>query len=332
MGQEPLTVLSAITTNPDRIAQLEEGISRVSIETGYPLSLVATRDPNEIMAALPDTGILLTYRFSEQQWDIVADLQWIHFGAAGVEHSIFPGLLDSNIPITLSKGIHGDVMAQYALWAIISLATGLPLSLDAARKGEWIGREIRPLHHSITGRRLLVVGLGSTGLPAAQLAASMGMNVTGIRRTLNEDPLPEGISALHALDELDRLLPETDYLLLTLPNTPLTCGIITGERLRALPVGAGVVNMARGTLIDEEALLEVLDEGHLRGAVLDCFSNEPLPQSSPLWNHPGVIVTPHISGNFNEYTSRVINLFIENLRRFLKGDPLLHYFDRSAGY
>ncbi len=332
MGQEPLTVLSAITTNPDRVAQLEEGISRVSIETGNPLSLVATRDPDEKMAALPDTRIFLTYRLSEQEWDAAADLDWIHFGAAGIEHSILPGLLDSNIPITLSKGIHGDVMAQYALWAIISLATGLPLSLDAARKGEWTGREIRPLHHSITGRRLLVVGLGSTGLPAAQLAASVGMHVTGIRRTLNEDPLPEGISALHTLDELDRLLPGTDYMLLTLPNTPLTCGIITGERLRALPEGAGIVNMARGALIDEEALLEVLDEGHLRGAVLDCFSSEPLPRSSPLWNHPGVIVTPHVSGNFNEYTSRVINLFIENLRRFLKGGSLLYHFDRSAGY
>jgi len=332
MGKEPLTVLSAITTNPDRVAQLEEGIFRISTETGYPLSLVATRDPDEIMAALPDTRIFLTYRFSEQEWDAAADLDWIHFGAAGVEHSVFSGLLDSNIPITLSKGIHGDVMAQYALWAIISLATGLPLSSDAARKGEWTGRQIRPLHHSITGRRLLVVGLGSTGLPAAQLAASMGMHVTGIRRTLKEDQLPEGISAIHALDELDGLLPETDYLLLALPNTPLTRGIISGERLRALPADAGVINMARGTLIDEKALLEVLDEGHLRGAVLDCFSSEPLPQSSSLWNHPGVIVTPHISGNFNEYTSRVINLFLENLHRFLKCDPLLYQFDRSAGY
>ena len=332
MGQEPLTVLSAITTNPDRVTQLEEGISGVSLETGSPLSLAVTRDPDEIMAVLPDTRIFLTYRFSEQEWEAAADLDWIHFGAAGIEHSVFPGLLNSNIPITLSKGIHGDVMAQYALWAIISLATGLPLSLVAARKGEWTGREIRPLHHTITGRRLLVVGLGSTGLPAAQLAASMGMHVTGIKRTLNDDPLPEGVSALHTLDDLDGLLPETDYLLLTLPNTSLTSGIITGERLRALPGDAGVVNMARGALIDERALLEVLDEGHLRGAVLDCFSCEPLSQSSPLWDHPGVIVTPHVSGNFNEYTTRVIDLFIENLRRFVRGDSLLYHFDRSAGY
>lgn len=333
MGREPLSVLSAITANPDRIEELEEGVSVVSRQTGCLLTLTTTRDPGEILAAIPGAHIYLTYRLSKEEWAGFRRLEWIHFGAAGVEHSIFPEMLDSGVQITVSRGMHGDIMAEYALMAILALATGLPQSVDAGRQGRWIGRELRPLHHTITGKRLLVLGLGYVGLPVAKLAASMGMRVTGVRRTVHEGgALPEGLSAVHTADELDALLPETDYLLLALPNTPLTRGMITEERLRALPPDAGVVNMARGALLDEEALLRVLDDGHLRGAVLDCFTTEPLPASSPFWGHPRVLVTPHISGNFNEYTSRVIELFLDNLHRFLTGEALRFPFDRQAGY
>ena len=332
MVQEPLSVLSAITANPYRIEELEKGVSEVSRRTGYPLNLTTTRDPDEILTALASTHILLTYRLSVEEWAACARLEWIHFGAAGIEHSIFPELLNSAVQITTSKGMHGDVMAEYALMAILALATGLPHSVDAARQGKWIGRELRPLHHSIAGKRLLVLGVGGVGLPVARLAASVGMQVTGIRRTSPGGPLPEGLSAVYTAEDLDRLLPETDYLLLALPNTPQTQGIITEERLLALPPDAGLVNMARGVLLDEEALVRVLDQGHLRGAVLDCFATEPLPSSSPLWGHPRVLVTPHIAGNFNQYTSRVIELFLENLHRFLTGETMRYPFDRDAGY
>ena len=332
MGREPLSVLSAITANPDRIEELEEGVSEASRQTGRSLSLTVTRDPGEILAAIPGAHICLTYRLSEEEWRAFRRLEWIHFGAAGVEHSIFPEMLHSEVQITLSKGMHGDVMAEYALMAILALATGLPQSVDAARKGRWIGRDLRPLHHTVSGKHLLVLGLGHVGLPVARLAASVGMHVTGVRRTPHEGEPPKGLSAVCTAADLDRFLPETDYLLLALPSTPRTRGMITEERLRALRQGAGVVNMARGALMDEEELLRVLDEGHLRGAVLDCFTTEPLPASSPFWRHPRVLVTPHISGNFDEYTSRVIGLFLDNLRRFLTGGDLLFPYDRQAGY
>lgn len=332
MVTEPLTVLSSITSNPERVEELERGVSDVSSGTGRPLHLFCSRDPDEILADLPGTHILLTYRLTPEQFSTGSKLEWIHFGAAGIEHSIFPELLNSNVLITTGKGMHGDVMAEWALMAVIALAVGLPHCVDATRRREWIGRDLRPLHHSIVGKHLLVLGLGNVGLPAAQIAARVGMRVTGVKRTAPDGPLPEGIHSIHTPEALDRLLGETDYLLLALPDTSATRGIIGEERLRSLPPGAGIINMARGSLLDEEALCRILDEGHLRGAVLDCFQTEPLPPSSPLWEHPRVLMTPHIAGNFDEYTSKTIELFCDNLKRFLTGQDLLYPYDPEAGY
>lgn len=330
--EEPLSVLSSITSNPDRVEELEKGVSLVSEETGRPLKLICTRDTEEILGAIPDAHIYLTYRLTPAELEAGPNLKWIHFGAAGVEHSVFPELIESGVLLTTGKGMHADVMAEYALMGIIALAVGLPMAVDATRRREWVGSRMRPLHHSIGGKNLLVLGLGHVGLPAAQLAAKAGMKVTGIRRTLPEGSMPEGLAGVGTLQDLDRILPGTDYLLITLPVTPETRGLITEERLRLLPADAGLVNMGRGVLLDETALLKVLDEGHLRGAVLDCFQVEPLPPSSPFWEHPRVLVTPHISGNFDEYTSRTIELFCDNLRLYLKGEALPNPYDPEAGY
>jgi D-2-hydroxyacid dehydrogenase (NADP+) len=329
---ETLAVLQTITRNPHRIAQLEEGAQAVSGRTGRPLSVSSAFDRSDVLAALPGAHFLLTYRLDPGLLAAGAGLRWIHFGAAGIEHSLFPALLESEVPVSLSKGIHAEVMAEYAVMGVIALAVGLPLALDAARRREWIGRALRPLHHSVSGRRLLVLGLGETGRPAARACARLGMRVRGVRRRPHTGPLPEGLEGVHTLPELDALLPQTDYLLLALPGTAATRGLMDERRLRLLPEGAGIVNLARGALLDEEALLRVLDEGHLRGAVLDSFRTEPLPPGSRLWEHPRVIATPHVAGNFDTYTERVVEGFLDNLYRLLTGAPLRFPLDREAGY
>ena len=177
-----------------------------------------------------------------------------------------------------------------------------------------------------------MLGLGQVGLPAARFAARLGMWVRGVKRRPPEGAPPEGILSVHTLAELDTLLPGTDYLLIALPRTPATDGLLTRERLLALPPDAGIVNLARGALLDEAAPVEVLDSGHLRGAVLDSFTIEPLPPESPLWEHPRVLLTPHISGNFDDYTRRIIVQFCDNLHRYLTGATLLNPYDPEAGY
>jgi phosphoglycerate dehydrogenase-like enzyme len=329
---EPLQLLVTITSNPKRLEQLEEGVSAVSEETGHPLALATCTDREGMLAAMPGAEILLSYRIDPELFEAASRLRWIHFGAAGVEHSLFPELVDSDVVTSASKGIHSDVMAEFALMAILGLATGLPLIAEAQHRKAWIGRQLRPMHHSVVSKRLLVVGLGEVGLPAAQLAARIGLRVTGIKRTPLEGPAPDGLQAVHTPDDIDELLPQADYLLLVVPSTDLTRGMLDEDRLRLLPAGAGIVNLARGDLIDEEALYRVLEDDHLRGAVLDSFVEEPLPEYSPLWHHPKVLVTPHISGNFDDYTSRIINQFCENLRRFILDEELLFLIDRESGY
>ena len=223
-------------------------------------------------------------------------------------------------------------MAEFALMAILGLAVGLPRIVDSQHRKAWISKELRPGHQSVRGRRLLVLGLGAIGLPAAQMAAGLGMRVTGIRRTPLEGSPPAGLETVGTLDDLEGLLGAADYLLLALPATPLTVGLLDERRLRMLPPDGGIVNIARGSLLDEEALYRVLEDGHLRGAVLDCFQTEPLPEYSPLWHHPRILVTPHISGNFDAYTSRVIEQFCGNLELWLREEPVPYPIDREAGY
>ncbi len=329
---DPLAVLVTITSNPERLEQIQRGVSEVSEETGCPIALTTTTRRENVMEALPAAEVLVTYRLDEQQFATAPNLKWVHFGAAGVDHSLFPAFLESDVLITTGKGIHAEIMAEYALMAILGLAVDLPGIAEAQHRKAWISRQLRPRHHSVRGRRLLVIGLGNIGLPAAQMAARVGMQVTGIKRTPLEGSLPEGLLAVHPLSELDRLLPETDYLLLAVPLTAETNGLLNEQRLRLLPAHAGLINIARGSLIDENALFRVLEDGHLGGAVLDTFRVEPLPEHSPLWHHPRVLVTPHISGNFDTYTTRVIEQFCDNLGRFLKGEELPYPIDRTARY
>jgi phosphoglycerate dehydrogenase-like enzyme len=330
----PVDVLATITSNPQRIEELRQGVAGAARRSGRLIRLQIETETPRIRRALAEAQVLLTYRFSPGDLAAAKRLRWIHFGAAGVDHSLFPDLLTSEIHLTTSKGMHGDVMAEYAVMGILALACGLPLLMDAQRRRSWEGKAVRPLHHSVRGRRLLVLGLGHTGRAAAGLAASLGLRVRGIRRRplAAGESLPTGVEEIGGADDLDRMLPHADYLLLALPRTPQTEGLLDRRRLRLLPAGAGVINMARGGLLDERALLDLLDRGHLRGAVLDCFHKEPLPASSPLWNHPGVIVTPHMSGNFDAYTARVIEQFLENLDRWLTDRALRYPLDREAGY
>lgn len=327
-----LRILSTITSNPDRVEELRRGVTDLSERHGRPLQLDTTDLPGQQSRPLGDVEVLLTYRFSPEQLAAAPRLQWIHFGAAGVDHSLFPALLDSRIQLTTSKGIHGEVMGEYAVMALIGLAAGLPHMMDAQRRKVWIGRTIRYLHRPVAGSRLLVIGLGHVGRAVATRAAALGMQVRGVRRTPHEGPLPPGVTSVHTPEELDGLLPGCDYVVLCAPRTPTTEGLLDARRLGLLPEGAGIVNLARGALLDEEALLALLDAGHLGGAVLDCFGTEPLPEDSPLWHHPRVMVTPHISGNFEAYTRRVIGDFLQNLEHYLSGHSLEHPLNRQAGY
>jgi len=224
-------------------------------------------------------------------------------------------------------------MAEHVLGVTIALARQLPLVLRRQAAHEWALEEIetsgavRTLH----GRRMAIVGLGAIGLEVARLAAAVGLRVSAIRKRV-EQTLPSFVEEILPPSRLSDLLARTDVVVLSAPLTPETQKVIGKEALDRIKRGALLVNVGRGKLLDDDAVVEALKDGRLGGAALDVFTKEPLDRASPYWDLPNVIVTPHISGAMEDYWTPLVALFSENLRRFEAGQPLLNVVDKQAGY
>ncbi len=241
-------------------------------------------------------------------------LEWLHTASAGVDHEVFHRFLERGVRLTTSSGAHAVPIAHTVLLYLLALSRDLPGWLAAQREHRWDARAI----HDLQGDRLAVVGLGPIGIEIARLTLALGMEVTGFRRRpRGDEPCPT-----LPLERLPALLPRVDWLVLALPLAPETRHLIDAEALALLPSHARIVNIGRGGLIDEAALVAALRTGRLAGAGLDVFEVEPLPSDSPLWELPNVIVTPHSSGTNPGNDRRAAAIFHDNLRRFLAGQPL----------
>lgn len=260
-------------------------------------------------------------------------LRWVHSAAAGVGGSLFPEMRRSPVILTNSAGIHAPPMAETVLAMILHFARGLDFAVRAQAERRWdkepFERKETPVRE-IAGATLGIVGLGGIGCEVAQRAAALGMRVLATRR--RPAPAPPGIELLSGENALECLLAASDFLVLTLPETDATRGLIGREELGRLPGGATLINVARGNIVDQEALIEALRSGHLRGAALDVFAREPLPADSPLWELPNVLITPHVSATSRGFWRRETNLILENFRRYLSGKPLRNVVDKEAGY
>lgn len=263
-------------------------------------------------------------------------LRWAHSGTAGVGSSL-AHLAGSEIVLTNSAGVHAEPMADWVLAAIAYFARGLNRMVAAQREGEgrWAKdeftddgaapvRELRDL-------RLGIVGLGGIGNAVARRGVALGMSLSGVRRH-PERGGPDGALWVGGLDELPRLAAESDVLVIAAPHTSDTAGAVSRSVLERLPRDAMVINVSRGSLLDETALLELLDAGWLAGAALDVFGIEPLPAGHAFWRHPRVLVSPHVSAVSNRFWERETALIVDNVRRYLAGAPLINVVDLEAGY
>jgi phosphoglycerate dehydrogenase-like enzyme len=241
-------------------------------------------------------------------------LRWFHSFSAGVDHPFFQGLLSRGIRLTTSSGAQAVPIAQTVMLYLLAFSRDLRGWFAAQDKRSWEPRNIGDLQ----GRELGVVGLGPIGLEVARLGVAFGMKVTGFRRT----PRGDEPCATRPMLALDDYLPRADYLVLAAPLTDATRGLIDARALRAMKPDAVLVNIARGSIVDEAALVEALRDGWIGGAALDVFEQEPLPESSPLWSLPNVIVTPHSSGTSPGNHHRATEIFIDNLARYVRGEPL----------
>lgn len=260
-------------------------------------------------------------------------LRWMHTCTAGVGGSV-AALADSGILLTNSAGVHAEPIADWVLAGVAHFARGLDYVVRAQAERRWIQdafgeREIRV--RELGEHRVGVLGLGGIGAAVARRLQALGMRVAGVRRR-PERGAPAGVAWVGGPADLRRLAGESDVLVIAAPHTPLTDQIVGREMLGRLPRGAVVVNVSRGALLDEGALLEGLESGRLRGAALDVFSVEQLPAANPLWTHPRVLVSPHVSPVTERFWEREAALILKNIRRYLAGAPLVNLVDAGSGY
>ena len=265
-------------------------------------------------------------------------LRWVHTGAAGVASLLHPELANGDVVLTNSAGIHAEPMADTVLGMILHFFRGLDRAVTAQHRGEW---DTAPFEAADSGVRELagatvgIIGYGGIGRAVARRAAALGMDVVATRRRQNSDDAPSNATTVRLLtgqDGLHRLLESSDVVVVTVPSTPSTRGLLDGNAFRRMRPGAVLINVARGDVVDEAALLDALRDGRLRGAGLDVFAAEPLPASSPFWRMRNVLITPHISATTDRFWDRQAALILDNLGRYATGRPLRNVVDASAGY
>jgi phosphoglycerate dehydrogenase-like enzyme len=324
-----------------------DGLARLERETPAGWQVVAVQAPtssdgdgpdggsDEAVRLIADAEAYFGFGFSKELLAAAKRLRWVHTAAAGVGNVLNTGIGARDIRITNSAGIHGPPIAEFVLAGVLHFLRGLDVAIAQQRRGEWskdfFVADDSPLRE-LADCRVLIVGTGGLGGETARRLSALGARCVGIRRRPELGP-PAGFAEVAGLDRLDALLPEADILVLAAPLTADTTEVMTRARLERLPRGAIVVNVARGALLDEAAVAELLASGRLRGAVLDVFRREPLDPESPLWRLSNALVVPHVSPvSPGRFWPRQLDLFLDNWRRYARGEPLRNLVDTHAGY
>ncbi len=285
--------------------------------------------PNELLPLLPEAQALLTSRLPASLREAAPHLRWVQLISAGADVAVRDGLERGPLVFTTASGIHAVPISEWALGSMLALAKELPAAVraqDSVDYWKFIGGEL-------VGRTAGVLGLGRIGSRVAKLCRAMDMRVLAMRRSVTEPDAGQGdVDLLLPPGDLSRILQESDFLIICLPGTQETFGLVGEAEIRQMKRGSYVLNVGRGGIVDEDALVRALRDGHLAGAALDVFAREPLPPDSPLWREPRLLMTAHVAGNSLLYEERAVDLFLDNLRRYLDGQPLLNVYDPDRGY
>ncbi|MFR9731593.1 D-2-hydroxyacid dehydrogenase [Saccharopolyspora sp. MS10] len=294
------------------------------------LAEVRPATEHDLAAALPGADVLFVWDFRSaalaDAWPRTDALRWIHAASAGVDHLLTPQVIDSPVTITNSRGIFDAPIAEYVLGTILTFAKDLHTSVRLQDRKQWQHRETE----RIAGKRALIVGTGPIGRAIATQLTTAGLHVEGIGRTARtHDP---DFGTVHPSDQITTVLGDHDYIVLAAPLTDQTHGLIDAHALTTCRPTARLINVGRGELVVQPDLVEALAAGRLAGAALDVFDTEPLPTTSPLWEMPNVLISPHMSGDTIGWTAELVELFLTNLRLYTHGDDLHNVVDKQRGY
>jgi phosphoglycerate dehydrogenase-like enzyme len=293
-------------------------------------AVVRYTDSQKLAIALSGADALFVYDFLSTAvpgaWYAADRLRWLHMASAGVDPVLFPGLRESDVLLTNSRGVFDDSIAEYVLGVILAFAKDLARTLDLQRETRWQHRE----SERISGREVVIVGTGPIGRAIARLLRGAGMRVAGAGRTARDGDLDFG--TVHSSADLGEYLPYVDYVVAVTPLTEQTKGLFDARAFAAMKPSARFINVGRGELVVTGDLVEAIRSGQIAGAALDVFETEPLPADSPLWTMENVLVSPHMSGDFIGWRAKLVEVFAENFRRWLAGEPLRNVVDKKLGY
>ena len=282
--------------------------------------------------AAPEAGALLNcfapVETVRAVWNMAPRLRWIHSLSAGIENTLFPELVASPVPLTNSRGVFSRPLAEFALAAALFFAKDLRRMVGSQAAARWDPFDVEELHGKVLG----IVAYGSIGQEAARLARAFGMRVTAVRRRPDlsaGDPLLAGV---YGPDQLRDMLAQSDFVLVAAPLTAATRALIGEAELRSMKPLAVLINIGRGPVVVEEALVRALQQGWIRGAALDVFDEEPLPPGHPFYALENVLLSPHCADHTPGWVEAAMDFFLENFQRFQRGEPLLNVVDKQSGY
>ncbi len=287
----------------------------------FPQLQIVRRESYEgVEEYLRDTEVIFTISLRPEQFAVARKVRWIHAPTAAVHQFLFPELVHSDVVLTNSTEVHGPVVAEHVMALIFALAKKIPQATRLQHKHVW-GKGVMwsegPRPREIAGSTLGLIGVGSIGRRVAEMAAALGMRVIAVREHVAKGS-PPGVERVFAMSEVDKLLAQSDFVVMAAPLTPATQGLMNGERISRMKGEAYLINVGRGPQVDE--------------AGLDVFEHEPLPPESPLWELENVLITPHTAGLTEKLWDRHYALFSDNLRRYLAREPLRFVVDKDKGY
>jgi phosphoglycerate dehydrogenase-like enzyme len=265
-------------------------------------------------------------RVLRDNWSRLHRLRWVHAGTAGVEWVLFSELVESDVVVTNSRFIFDRALAEYVIGMMLVLSKDFQTTFGHQAEHRWDQRE----GDTLDGKVVVFVGVGPIARRTAQLARAFGMVVRGIGRTAR--PADPDFGDIASPESMHALFADADFVVMVLPNTPLTAGLVDAAALAALKPSARLVNVGRAATLDQDALVSALREGRLAAAAMDVVRPEPLPPEDPLWDVPNLMISPHMSGDFRGWRSKIVELFERNLESWLRGAPLVNVVDKHLGY
>jgi phosphoglycerate dehydrogenase-like enzyme len=347
MTVPPINVLIASYLEPEHVERIRAVSERLTVvyepsllpPPRYPAdhtSMITRSADDEARwrALLAEAEVLFDFDHTNRQAlpELAPRLKWVQATSAGIGQFVQRMGYAERIPgavFTTASGVHAQPLAEFCAMAMLMFARNYwqMQRLQAERRWERFGAT------DLAGRTLAVLGVGRVGKEVARFARAFGMHVIGVKRTVAEsDAAAVGCDELYGPEELAQVLPRAEFLVIITPHTPATDRMLGAEQIAALPPGAVIINIGRGQVIDEAAMIEALRSGRLGGAALDVFESEPLPADNPLWELPNVLVSPHSASTSDRENGRITELFCDNLRRYIAGEPLRNVLDVEALY